>query len=84
MYAYEIGTTVDVANVLEDGLRRATESGRLGHLFPLESLVCLSGIHISDSGDGQLCSRGMQVLKRRGLVWYRRSYRQWENNLYVP
>lgn len=54
---------------------------RLDYLFSFEAMLLQSNIDISDSDDSRKCSRAMQILRKRKLIRYRPSYRQWQNNL---
>ena len=51
---------------------------RHGRFVPMENLLLLAGIDISDSIDSQRCSQALQALRRRGLIRYRKDQRQWE------
>ena len=42
-----------------------------------DSIILLSGVDCSDAGDRRLCSRAMQVLRKRWLCSYSRRHREW-------
>lgn len=75
MYAYKL-TFTELVNDLSDAVDQAFD--RWGRFVPMETLLLLAGIDISDSRDSRRCSRALQVLRRRGRIRYRASYRQWE------
>ncbi len=42
-----------------------------------DSIILLSGVDCSDIGDRRLCSRAMQVLRKRWLCHYSKRHRAW-------
>ena len=75
MYAYE-WTFAELVNDLSDAVDQAFD--RWGQFVPMENLLLLAGVDISDSSDSQRCSKALQVLRKRGRIRYCPSYRQWE------
>ena len=68
----------ELADLFEPMLRQ----GVVDYLFSSDELPLRAGLEMTDGCDGQRLSQAMAVLKRRRLVRYRRSYRQWENSVH--
>ncbi len=73
-------TIPELVEIFEKQLR----GGLIGRLFTPDELALRSGIETVDGWDLQRLSGTMQAMKRKRLVRYRPSYREWQNLLYVP
>jgi hypothetical protein len=45
--------------------------------FPFDSIILFSRVECSDIGDRRLCSRAMQVLRKRRLCGFSKRHRKW-------
>lgn len=83
-YAYHLGGPPQIADMILEAVSERARRDLLDGLpeshcktFTFERCLILAGIDISDSHDGELCSRAMQLLRRRGECRYSRRDRAW-------
>jgi hypothetical protein len=76
MFAYEYSFS-ELVRAMEFALVDCKTRWPREVFFPFDSIVLFSRVECSDIGDRRLCSRAMQVLRKRRLCSFSKRHREW-------